>query len=366
MLLRILLIPFAFALACTAPPMPRQEPVAVSPVRVGSDEWRVTDQLVVVTDASGTMYAEKTFPQAKALTESFVASLPDASARAKTPGRYRAGLIGFGGRDRTVAPLGDFDRAELARAAGALQIMGAVDGRGGETPLHRVLEEVGASLEPGGRSAVVVFSDGLPDAPDAALVVGAALVEEQQGELCFHTVQTGDDPEGRAFLEMLAALTPCGSFTPAAQLSDAAAIQGLARGVLLASAPRQRAAPTPAPRGPDPCQERVSFGGVNFDFDKATVRDDARPVLRQWGERLTQCGNVNLMIEGNTDSVGPEAYNQVLSERRANSVRDFLVSRGVPANRLNVAGYGETRPIASNATAEGRAKNRRVDIVPVQ
>ncbi len=124
--------------------------------------------------------------------------------------------------------------------------------------------------------------------------------------------------------------------------------------------------PPPKPAGPDPCQERVSFGGVNFDFDKASIREDARPVLGKWAERLIKCGNVNLTIEGHTDSVGPESYNLVLSERRGNSVRDFLVSKGVPASRLNVIGYGETRPIASNATREGRAKNRRVDMVPVQ
>lgn len=137
-------------------------------------------------------------------------------------------------------------------------------------------------------------------------------------------------------------------------------------------APRQAApppppppapAPEPAPSGPDPCQERVAFGGVNFDFNKATIRSEAQGVLDQWAGRLAQCEDVALQIEGHTDSVGPEAYNQTLSERRANSVRDYMVGRGITAGRLNAVGRGETRPVASNSTADGRAQNRRVEII---
>ena len=68
------------------------------------------------------------------------------------------------------------------------------------------------------------------------------------------------------------------------------------------------------------------------------------------------------MVEGNTDSVGGEAYNQKLSERRAEAVKDVLVKSGIEGDRLSTVGYGETRPIAPNDTEEGRAKNRRVSI----
>ncbi len=68
------------------------------------------------------------------------------------------------------------------------------------------------------------------------------------------------------------------------------------------------------------------------------------------------------MVEGHTDSVGSDAYNQTLSERRANAVRDVLVNQyGVGGERVNAVGYGETRPVADNASAEGRAVNRRVE-----
>ncbi len=122
-------------------------------------------------------------------------------------------------------------------------------------------------------------------------------------------------------------------------------------------------APEPEAEGPDPCKVRVAFGGVNFDFNKATIRSEAGPVLNKWSDRLSECPNVALQIEGHTDSTGPEAYNQGLSERRANSVRDYLVSRGIDSSRLNPVGYGELRPVATNSTRDGRAENRRVEII---
>ncbi len=128
-------------------------------------------------------------------------------------------------------------------------------------------------------------------------------------------------------------------------------------------APTPEPTPTPVPT-PDPCKEKVTFGGVNFDFDKATIRSDAEPTLGRWAGRLKQCPNTSIEISGYTDSVGSESYNQQLSERRANSVRDFLTGQGVDASRLTAVGHGESQPVASNANEAGRAKNRRVELTP--
>ena len=129
--------------------------------------------------------------------------------------------------------------------------------------------------------------------------------------------------------------------------------------------PKPTPVPTPTPMPePDPCQERVSFGGVNFDFDKATVRDDAKPTLDRWAARLMECSNVSVAVSGHTDSVGADSYNQQLSERRANAVRDVLIADGVAGDRLTATGYGASMPVASNADAAGRAQNRRIELTP--
>lgn len=119
-------------------------------------------------------------------------------------------------------------------------------------------------------------------------------------------------------------------------------------------------APAPAP-APDNCG-RIVLRGVNFEFDKSDIDAASAGVLDVAAEQLAGCPNVAVRVEGNTDSVGTDAYNMGLSERRANAVLDHLVGRGVPASRLTAVGYGESQPIASNDTAEGRALNRRVEL----
>jgi outer membrane protein OmpA-like peptidoglycan-associated protein len=104
--------------------------------------------------------------------------------------------------------------------------------------------------------------------------------------------------------------------------------------------------------------------GVNFDNDKATLRPDAVGILERAAIALKEWGDVKVEIGGHTDAVASDDYNQGLSERRANAVRDFLISRGIAADRLTAKGYGESQPIADNGTDEGRAQNRRVELVP--
>lgn len=99
-----------------------------------------------------------------------------------------------------------------------------------------------------------------------------------------------------------------------------------------------------------------------FDFDKATLKPEGRQVLDQVAEQASGMSLETLIAVGYTDSTGPAAYNQKLSVRRADSVKDYLVSKGVPADRIYTEGKGESDPIATNATREGRAQNRRVEI----
>ncbi len=108
---------------------------------------------------------------------------------------------------------------------------------------------------------------------------------------------------------------------------------------------------------------RARLYGILFDTDSAVIRPESRPVLDEVLELLRGEPAWNLTIEGHTDATGADAHNQTLSQQRADSVRAYLVAGGVEAARLRTAGFGESRPVADNATELGRAQNRRVELV---
>jgi OOP family OmpA-OmpF porin len=140
-----------------------------------------------------------------------------------------------------------------------------------------------------------------------------------------------------------------------------------------APAPEAKPEPAPAPRAaevkpepkpaPKPVAEKVTFASdVLFDFDKATLRPEGRAKLDDLASKMKGMNLEVVIAMGHTDSVGPDAYNQKLSLRRAEAVKAYLVSKGIEANRVYTEGKGEKQPVASNKTKDGRAKNRRGEI----
>ena len=109
-------------------------------------------------------------------------------------------------------------------------------------------------------------------------------------------------------------------------------------------------------------------GSVTFAFDKSEVQPQFYPVLDNVASTLQQYNQTIIEVAGHTDSVGSDSYNQQLSQRRADAVAAYLGSRGIMRDRMITVGAGETRPIASNDSEQGRASNRRVEItlVPVR
>jgi OOP family OmpA-OmpF porin len=140
-------------------------------------------------------------------------------------------------------------------------------------------------------------------------------------------------------------------------------------GAKAAPAPAPVAPPPPPPPPPAPPEEPVkplpvsiTLNGVNFDFDKCTLRADAIAILDE-AVRVLNGNDIRVEVAGHTDSVGTEEYNQKLSECRAKVVGEYLTGNGVSGAKIaSVNGYGELRPIDTNDTAEGRARNRRTEL----
>jgi OOP family OmpA-OmpF porin len=132
------------------------------------------------------------------------------------------------------------------------------------------------------------------------------------------------------------------------------------------AAPPPPPAPKPAAQPPAPpavVAQKVTFAAdAFFDFNKAVLKPEAKAKLDDLVGKLAGISLEVIIAVGHTDSIGGDAYNQKLSVKRAESVKAYLVSKGIEPNRIYTEGKGKKQPVADNKTAEGRAKNRRVEI----
>ena len=132
--------------------------------------------------------------------------------------------------------------------------------------------------------------------------------------------------------------------------------------------PAPAATPAPAPAAaqaakPKPVAEKVTFAAdVFFDFDKAVIKPEGKSKLDDLIGKMKGINLEVVIVIGHTDAIGADAYNQVLSVRRAEAVKAYLVSQATEGNRVYTEGKGEKQPVASNKSKDGRAKNRRAEI----
>ena len=369
MLRRVALASCLFGgLACATPSV---APLGAGPITPGPGQRVAVTHNYLIVDSSESV--RHVFPTEKALVESFVAAQPD--------GTYEDGATAFGGYQRQTEKLSAFNRAQAKQYAADLDHLSE------GTPIDRVFGEVGQDLAgKSGQAAIVVFSDGRPTDPvgrevaeQRVLDAAGKLASGFQGQVCIHTVQVGDDPAGAEFLRRLSTRTGCGSARSMGSVMNTASLQNFAREVFLGAAPQVAAAPRDSdgdgvmddvdqcpgtPRGVQ-VDERGCWviKGLRFAFDSSKIEPQYYAELNNVAARLKEVGpGVRVSIDGHTDNVGTEKYNQGLSERRANAVKQFLVNAGVPAAQLESRGFGLSNPAYPNDTAEGRAKNRRVEL----
>ncbi len=318
--------------------------------------WKLkADNLVFVLDASSSM-AEgyngiQKFATARGVVGNFNQTMPDLN--------LKAALRSFGhdpglSRKSTMLVYGmtNWSRAAMAEA------LGKVQPPGGPSPMEKSFLSVADDLSATqGKIAMVVVSDG-KDMGKEPLVAANALKAQFGDRLCIYTVLVGDNEAGRNLLSELSKVTGCGSMVSADNLATGPQMADFVKEVLL------EAVPTPLP----PMSERKTwvFKDIKFEFDKATLMKSSYPILDNIYTILSDHPEIKTVeIQGHTCSIGTEAYNLDLSQRRAHTVMKYLQDKGIDPARMTAKGYGESQPMESNKTKQGRSNNRRVELKPV-
>jgi OOP family OmpA-OmpF porin len=346
------------------------------------------DNFVVILDTSSSMadkYGKKEKAKiAKELLTAMNQTLPELN--------YNGALITFGHDahlpDKSAMLVYGPTKYSTSGFGSALN---ATKGPSGDSSLAlaKAINASGVNLKSAqGPIAVILVSDG--EKMDQAPLKAAEALKSQFGDrLCIDTVLVGDNPAGKMTLEQIAKAGGCGISTTADQLASSANMAGFVKGLFLAKpAPKpapMAAAPKPMDSDKDgvtdnldkcpntPIGATVDARGcwtyaakVLFDINSAEVKSEAYPMLNESVLILKENPNLNVEIDGHADNTGTAAYNITLSEKRAEAIKAFFVSRGIDPQRLTTHGNGFSKPAASNDTKEGRAKNRRVELTPVQ
>lgn len=255
----------------------------------------------------------------------------------------------------------------------------------GGTPASSAIAASETGLEnASGNIALLIVSDGM-QYPSDTLAQAQALQSKYGSRLCTYTIWVGNDydTDGQFVLQEISNISNCGQSVNAADLSSSSAMAGFVEGMLFTKMAITPVAVVPTSTDNDgdgvdnaydkcpntPAGAKVnsqgcwSYSKVEFGFDGTSIKDGYAGLFDNAIYVLKRNPGLTVELDGHTDSTGPAEYNLDLSTRRAQSVKDHLVENGIDASRLTVKGFGETLPIATNDTPEGRAENRRVGFV---
>ncbi len=289
---------------------------------------------------------------------------------------------------QVVSPPAPYKKGSLKAAAGKVNTKFETYGR--PTPMGYGLMDVDPVIGGlKGKTALIIFTDGDSNAGAGPIPQAQALYSKYDPNLCIHVVSYADTPNGKMVVEKIRAMSSCSVAADGKSLGTDAALAQYAKDVFYSDVAAAKA-PAPAPMMPkdsdgdgvtddkDKCPgtpkgEIVDADGctlkltlhINFDFDKAEIKPEFQADIAKAAKFIKENANVPfIVVAGHTDSIGEEAYNQDLSMRRANAVKEALLKdHGISGAKLHTRGYGETQPIADNGTDEGRYQNRRVEII---
>ncbi|MFQ5788168.1 MAG: OmpA family protein [Thermodesulfobacteriota bacterium] len=255
----------------------------------------------------------------------------------------------------------------------------------GNSPAGLAMESISNIIEnTEGEFAVIIISDGenLEDNPMTKI---RSLKNRYADRICLYTIWVGNKPEGKTFMEKLAGEMGCGFSTSVNEIASSKDMENFVREVFLTTDRTMAVDMDIDSDGDgdgvyddsDECPDTPRgvivdtrgcwvVMGVKFEYKKWNIQPQFNSNLDNVVKILERNPGLKIRIEGHTDDIASMEYNLRLSEKRAQSIKDYLVEMGINQSRITTAGLGYTQPIASNDTEEGRALNRRAEIIPVK
>ena len=342
------LISTGFLAGCSSTPY-SPEPFSAASINTTAYVAKV-DAFAVVMDASSSMNYDtddrRNFYTAKDVATHMNATIPELG--------YKAALVGFGSGgcvndEDAMVVYGPVTYQSSDFSSGLTKFECA----GGVTPMAQGIDVAGGALKnSSGKVALIVISDFWEINSGAVTTAVDKLKTDFGSRLCIHTIKVGDAYHTSDMVAGLAGVNGCGSSMDAASLASSTAMANYVTDVLLEPAAIVK------------YEKNTMSASALFDHDKSVLKEEGKTALHALDESIKarSASIVDIDVIGHTDSDGTEEYNMALSIRRAEAVRDYMVSEGVNAAIIDVSGEGESNPIASNATQEGRAQNRRVEI----
>ena len=323
--------------------------------KITSGEYvKKVDNFIVIFDDSSSMSYDKNWQskigQAKQVASNMNNTIPTLD--------LQSGFRVFGPLKYSLADGSPMQHGMTAYSKSTFgEAINAVTMTGGSTPMSRPIELASDDLAvTKGDIAVIVIGDGLENVGAPAVTTAQALKDKYKERVCIYTILIGDDAAGRATMEQIAQAGSCGFATDQEAVSTPDGMASFVEKVFLKKT--DQVAPAPAE---EPKCFTVELK-VEFDFDKSTIRPQYYKTLIEFGDFVKSHPEHTVNLEGHTDNFGTDQYNKKLSQRRADSVRAFLLKHFVTLDpsRITTTAHGLSMPIASNETKDGRQKNRRV------
>ncbi|RQD76808.1 OmpA family protein [Desulfonatronospira sp. MSAO_Bac3] len=274
------------------------------------------------------------------------------------------GVYTYGPYEEYMSP-SSYDESAVAEAFESIPVEFEIFGR--RTPMGRDLIQVSDELaELQGDIAVIAVTDGESNIGPRPGRVMEEMYQEYGDRICFHFISLAQSDAERSNVQDWAGINPCSVKIDADELQKEFVRADFIREVFYTEreetvTPAPEPEPEPAPEV-EPEEEVIVFSNIQFDFDSAAIKDEYAEILNEAARQIQDRTDPHVVVEGHTCNIGPEDYNMELSQRRADSVADYLVEQGVDEDAIDTEAHGLTRPEFDNDTREGRQLNRRVEM----